>query len=229
MLQHVVHLATALEHGAGEAAQEVALVAVQAPGKATRQHRFQRGIELGALLGVIEQTPEGLEAAPCITLADHVHAFEQLRQHVAALAFIVDDAFAELAVELLEVIAHAPEILGQLVGQADDLARTFQGALAIQRGDAAGADAGDLGVDAVALVAQRREAGIGVGLGLRGQLRELFDDQCQAALGGATRACSRPSAKRIACSAAVDSSYCSWSAPSGRRRSNQPWASQCAM
>ncbi|KAG0924958.1 hypothetical protein G6F32_013723 [Rhizopus arrhizus] len=117
VLQHIVHLAAAFQHGAGEATQEVAFVAVQAARKATRQHCFQRGIELGALFGVVEQAPEGLETAPGIALADHVHAFEQLRQDVTALAFIVDDAFAEITVELLEIVAHAAEVFARSRGQ----------------------------------------------------------------------------------------------------------------
>ncbi|MNK68996.1 hypothetical protein D3C87_883760 [compost metagenome] len=177
-------LAAAVEHGGGEAAQEGALVAVQLAREAACQHRFQRGIELGALLGIVEQPPERLEAAPGVAVADHVHAFEQLGEHVAALAFIVDDALAELAVEALEVVAHAAEVFGEVVGQADDLARAFQRALAIERHHAALADPRDLRIDAVAFVAQRRQARIGVGFGLRGQLRELLDHQRQPAFGG---------------------------------------------
>ncbi len=188
MLHHRVHLATALQQRAGQPAQEGAFAAIELAGKPTGKQRIQRLVELAALLGVVEQAPERLEGAPGFAVCNHVHAVEQLFEHVAARAFVVDDALAELAVELLEVVAHAMEIFGQLVGEMDQVACTFQRALAVQRRHAAGGHAFDLGIDARTFVAQRGQPELWIGFGLSGQLHQLLDHQRQAAFGGAAAA-----------------------------------------
>ncbi|MNV15987.1 hypothetical protein D3C71_1067370 [compost metagenome] len=184
MLHHLMHLTAAFQQRAGEVAQEVALVAVQLAGEATVEHGVQRGIEFGAALQIVEQVPERLEAAPGIGFANHIDAVEQTVEHVAARAFVVDDALAEAAVELLEVVAHAAEVFGQIIGQADHVAGAFQRALAVERGHLAAGGLGDLGVDAIALGAQCHQTRFGIGLGLLRQLRDLLHDHGQAAFRG---------------------------------------------
>ena len=71
---------------------------------------------------------------------------------------------AEVAVQLLELVAHAAEVARQAVGQGDDLARAFQRGGLGQDVQHALFDGGDVALDALLLGAQALDAaGLGAG------------------------------------------------------------------
>ena len=219
VLQNFVDHASLVEQRAGQLQQEAAFAQFQTPGKFASEDALDCLIQGGALYGIGEQPPKRGKRAAGFAFGDEVGAGEERFQDFAAAGIVVHDALAKVAIEGLELVAHAAEIAGQPVGQRDDLARSLQGARIGQRGQAALADGVDLLVDfwrSASRVAMRVSGLASVCSASRTSCCITTARRLSVA---AVRGSASDATKRMAPSAAAESSYSSSVAPGGKRRS----------
>lgn len=67
-----------------------------------------------------------VERSSGVAFADQVDTGEQQLENVTSTAIVFHETLAQTAVELVELVANAPEVPGELLRQADDLASTLQ-------------------------------------------------------------------------------------------------------
>ena len=182
-LQNLVHRAALLQQVAGQTQQKAPLAQVQLADKLARHHAVEGFLQQRRLLGIGQQAPESGEGPPGLALGDQIDAGKQRVEHFAPIALAVHDALAQIPIELLELIAHAAKIAGQIVGQRDDLAGPLQRGGARQHAHPALLNPLNIPVDAGLLRAQALDPARLVGVGILGQPGQRLNHQRQAALG----------------------------------------------
>ena len=94
VLQHVVHGAAFVHQGGGQPQQEAAFARRELPREGAADHGLPRVKQSRRLNGVGQQPPEGGEGPAGVALSDNVDAGEELLQHLAATAVVLDQALA---------------------------------------------------------------------------------------------------------------------------------------
>jgi hypothetical protein len=143
---------------------------------------IERLLQSGTLLRVREQAPERCESPAGLTFADEIHARKQCSQHFTAIALAIHDAFAQLAVQMFELLTNAAEVLDEIVRQYDDLPNALE-RLEIGEGLRPPlSDSFDLPINPIALCEQLGYSGLRIDVGLISEPCELMNDCGQAAL-----------------------------------------------
>jgi hypothetical protein len=129
---------------------------------------FEAFLERGALLGIRQQSPKCCECAPGIAVADDIYAFEQGMQDLAAIpTLLVNEPFPQIAVQILEPLAHATEIASEFIGELDDIPGCR-----------------DLSIQPIALNHQLGNATLRVNVRSLGEPDQLIDDDREPAFSG---------------------------------------------
>ena len=139
----------------------------------------------GARIG--EKPIEALEGSTRVGIANGVVPFEEMFEHVAARGVASKNRRAEVAVQPLELFAHATEVRLQFVEEVENVVRAGERRIRRKHFRTPLAYGRDLGVDAGLFGFQSRNAGLGIGIRIVRQLDEGVGHHVEARFRG-TRA-----------------------------------------
>lgn len=183
-LEYLMDGAALSEEGAGEPDQEAPVLRLELACELTREEVVQGLVHGRALAGVGEEPPEGAEGAAGRAVADYIHAEEKLLEDGSPRGAILEDSLAQVAVQLVELVAHPAKVADQGIGEGDNFARLLVCLVRRQHADLAALDGLYLLVDTIALFQKPRDAPVRIRIGRLRKVDERIDHQGQAALRG---------------------------------------------
>ncbi len=166
--EDVGDLAGAVLHLPHQGAQGPAGLGGEGRGEVAVEDRRDVLVEGRRLLGVADEGGECGERPTFVGGFDEVDAAEDLVEDLRLGVLGGEDREPQVLVELFEPGAHAREVGGHALGLLEDVGDALVGAAPVEhdRAGVAAADAGDLGVDAVAFGVERGESAGAVGVGV---------------------------------------------------------------